>query len=575
MWPASLRASNPWSRRHQDARVGVGILLLFLPLTYFAIVVLTHGWVPQGDEALVAVRVHDVWSSHPPLVGMRTTSSITSPGVYAHHPGAMEFYLLAIPYALTGFAAWSLIIGDLIVACFFVAIAVWSAYRAAGLNGAWIAAALVLLVERSYGSVLVHPLNIWPAVIALVASLMLAWRLVLGQYRAMPWYAGCASYAAQAHVIDFSVLAVLTTVLAAVGLLRWWDRRGVVWPFFGDGGPTALWWRRPGWISVAVVVIGWLPPAFDVFIDHPDNLTELRRTVLGTNSGTMLGPGISMRYTASLLLPTGWVSGGAGTGLSNTVSTAAAIAVGGILCYAVWAGRATFRGGGGRHRRIGAAAVVAVVGVCAIVWIGSHAVLPLQLLYLNLVQPVTLFASVIAVWWVCQVVTTHLVRRNRLPSWRGMAGGAAALIAASTACVLPVSPAVSFVTGQGVVNQQLAGRAVVAAHRLIAEHRVQNKPIIVNGYGLVSYLSLSSAVSASLIADGDRVYFDTLWPLPQDDDFRRSNAAPPSSLKLLIRERTGNGPWSLPKVPDQVIGTSTLAPVASADRVTVEILLTR
>lgn len=575
-WRESLHFFHFLARQYQDTRVRVGIVLLCLPLVYFTVMVLTHGWIPQGDEALVAVRVHDVWSSHPPLVGMRTTSSATNPGVYAHHPGPIEFYLLAIPYAITGFAAWSLIVGDLIVAAFFVATAVWSGYQASGLNGAWIAAALVILVERSFGPVLVQPLNTWPAVLALVTSLMLAWRLVLGQYKAMPWYVGCASYAAQAHVIDFSALAVLSTAISGLGLLRWWDRRGVVWPLAGDGEPTAPWWRRPGWTSILIGLIVWLPPIVEIFVGHPNNLIELTRTVLGSDGTKMLGVGTSMWYLVSLMLPTGQDFTNSGAVLHNpVVSTLEAIAVGGVLVYAVWAGRATFRGGRSRHRRIGAAAVVAVVGLFALVWIGARAAFPLQLLYLNLIQPMALFGSVVAVWWVCHLVVGHLVHHERLPRWKGLAGGMAASLTALCAFLLPTSPAVSFLTTRATVDHQRAVRVVNAAQRLLAENRVADKPVVVSGYGAVSYLSLSSAVSLALIADGDKVYFDTLWPLPQDDDFRRSKNAPASSFKLVIRERTGNGPWSLSKVPGQVMGTSTIAPVAAAAPVTIEILLTR
>lgn len=572
---SGIRRAALLSRENEGRRVIVGIALLCLPLLYFVVTVLAHGWVPQGDEALVAVRIHDVWSAHPPLVGMRSTSNVSSPGVYAHHPGPMEFYLLAVPYAVTGFAGWSIIVGDAIVACSFVAIAVWHAYRAVGLNGAWIAGALVLLTERSFGHVLVQPLNTWPAVLALVAALVLAWRLVLGQYKAMPWYVGCATYAAQAQVIDFSVVAVLSAFLAMLGLLRWWDRRGAVWPIPGPGQDRsrALWWRRPGWISVGLLVVLWFPPMVDVVVDHPNNLSELISTFSGAHSGPMVGVWTSMQDVAALVVPVGGHLRHTGASTPGAAGAVAALLVVAVLFHAIWTGRGVFRQGSGRDGAVASAAAVGLVLTGALVWTGSHAVYPLQLLYLDLVQPAALFASMIAIWAVCRRVVRLLVRTRRLPAWRGTAGAVVAVVAVAVAVTIALLPAVHNVTRQSQDDQRLAGRVVAAAGNLLGAHGGLRRPIVVQGYGLTSYSSLSPAVCAALVAGGEKVYFDSVWPLPQDDDFRRSRNAPRSSWRLVLRERTGTGPWSLPVVPGRTVATTTVVPHPGGSQVTVQLLL--
>ncbi|NYJ74815.1 hypothetical protein [Allobranchiibius huperziae] len=551
----------------------LGAALVCLPLLYFVVTVLAHGWVPQGDEALVAVRIHDVWSVHPPLVGMRSTSSVSSPGVYAHHPGPLEFYLLAIPYTLTGFAPWSIIVGDAIVASFFAALAVWHAYRAIGLNGAWIAAALVLLTERSFGHVLVQPLNTWPAVLALLAALVLAWRLVLGQYKALPWYVGCATYAAQAQVIDFAVVAVLSAFLAALGLLRWWDRRGTVWPIPGAVTSGMSQWRRPGVVSVGLLIVLWLPPMVDVLVDHPSNLSELVATFSGSHSGPMVGLWTSAKDVAALLVPFGARLGPLGAATPDVAGALGALLVIAVLIHTVWTGRGVFRQGRGRDGAVASAAAVALVAAGALVWTGSHAVYPLQLLYLNLVQPAALFASLVAVWAVCRRVVRQLVSSGRLRPWRGASGAITASLAALALAAIPVLPAVHNVTQQSQGDQRLAGRVVAAAADLLGTHGGLHRPVVVRGYGTTSYGSLAPAVSSALIADGRTVYFDSVWPLRQDDEFRRSHEAPTYSHRLIIRERTGTGPWSLTTVPGRTVATTVVVPRTGDPQITVELLL--
>lgn len=551
----------------------VAALVVCLPLAFFAIRLLAHGWVLQGDEALVAVRAHDVWSAHPPLVGMRSTSSVTSPGVYAHHPGPLQFYLLAIPYAATNFASWSIVVTDAALACFFAALTVRAAFRAARWNGLWIAVAVLLLVERSFGDALVLPLNTWPAVLALTASLMLAWRLAIGQVSALPWYVAVASFAGQAHVIAFSVLVVLSAVLALMGGVRWWDRRASLWPIAGGGWVATSWWRRRGWVATGLLLLLWSPPLVDVLVDHPNNLTELVDTVSGRSSGTMLGLGSSMQYVASLIVPTGGEFDTIRQRPGDAAREAMALVAVGMLCWLILRGRSSVRRGRGPDRAVTGAALIGLTGTAAMAWIGSHAVLDLQLLYLDFVAPVAFFAGCVAVWGLSGVVLRHLPIQP--PRWRGLAGGFTAALVLIATLWVPVLPGVHYSTRAGAGDRRLARRAVGAATRLVQSDRGSaRQPIVVNGYGITSYGSLAPAISSALIARHRTVYFDVLWPRPQDDEFRRSKNAPTSATKLIIRERAGAAAWSLPTLPGTAVASTTLRPERGTGA-TVQLVLVR
>jgi hypothetical protein len=56
-----------------------------------------------GDNGLIAVRVRDVFSHHPPLLYTWSTASLWA-GFCFNHPGPLLFDLLAVPTAL--FQGW-------------------------------------------------------------------------------------------------------------------------------------------------------------------------------------------------------------------------------------------------------------------------------------------------------------------------------------------------------------------------------------------------------------------------------------------------------------------------------------
>ena len=72
-------------------------LLLVLPVVVSAGRAVADDLVPSGDEAGIAVRVHDVLSTDPPLTGLPSTSDLYGTGIRTMHPGPIEFYLLALP----------------------------------------------------------------------------------------------------------------------------------------------------------------------------------------------------------------------------------------------------------------------------------------------------------------------------------------------------------------------------------------------------------------------------------------------------------------------------------------------
>ena len=96
-WHASrahgLGSGSPW--------IVLGLwALLALPLVVALGVLHTKHWIPIGDIAQTELRVRDVWSRHPPLIGLRGRI-----GPFYHqgsHPGPLSFWSLWPVYRIFG-----------------------------------------------------------------------------------------------------------------------------------------------------------------------------------------------------------------------------------------------------------------------------------------------------------------------------------------------------------------------------------------------------------------------------------------------------------------------------------------
>lgn len=531
------------------------IFVLVAPLMWWTLANIAIGWIPQGDEALIAIRAHDVFSAHPPLLGMRSTSSLTAPGVFAHHPGPMEFYVLAVPYLLTGWHPVGILVGCLATTLAFVAIALHSAYRAASWPGFAVAAAVIGLLEVEFAMALVLPLNAWVPVVGLLAVAMLAWRLLLGQLSAMPWYAVCASYVAQAHIAFAPVVGLLSVVLAVVGMVRWRRRRASFWPLPGfHRKPSVPRWRRRGWVTAGVVILCWLPVLVDLRTGDPSNATELLRIVTA-GGGRHVGLLVAVKYVLTLMVPVG--------PLPPIVRT---VVGGGLAALAVVAAVDLLR----RWRADRSADVrpmlclYAVCGPCVVpvVWMGAHVDGGLRLRYVNLLWAVPLLLAAALCWWAADLVAEWVRRREwmrshekpRPPRWAPAAIAAAAVVLAAGLGIQPGSYQSTLDYWKNVGTAKTVVSPMITA---LDAPRLRGRPIVVTWYGTLSWSSIGPALEADLVAHGREVYFDTVWPNPEYDAYRRVRHAPGDAVVAILRERSGpDDAWSLRDPPPSRVAVS-------------------
>jgi hypothetical protein len=266
-------SGEPWRLRDLRGRDRViAFTALGLALVPFAVALARafhDGWVPSGDEANIATRSLDVFSRHPPLTGLPSTSSLYGDNVFTYHPGPFEFYLLAVPIRVLGRTTGPLLTAATVNAS-LVLIALWTIFRRAGLGVMLWAAVLAQAVMWSGGTaVLTDTLSSNMTMYPLLGTAVLAWAVADGDYRLLPLTAIVASYAAQQHLAGtllVAILVVAATLTLAVDVVRR-SRRG---------DTTVVRTIRP-WLlaALAVAVICWAPPLLDELKGRPGNLTAI------------------------------------------------------------------------------------------------------------------------------------------------------------------------------------------------------------------------------------------------------------------------------------------------------------
>jgi hypothetical protein len=237
-----------------------------LPIALSTFRALRDGWVPFGDQAVIATRAYDVFSEHAPLVGQYSSSSHV-----AHHTayslGPLLYWLLAPVVRLGPPGAIALTMGVVNVACVLGTVAL--ARRRGGLALMLATAFAVAVMCRSLIPETLHdPWNPSAAVVPFALLIFLCWSVACGEHRLLPLTVLTASYVAQCHLAY--LLPAVGMLLVAVVAARRFRRR---W----------RWWVA----ALAVGVLCWTPPLIDEISHHPGNLTVVVRA--GTASQPTVG----------------------------------------------------------------------------------------------------------------------------------------------------------------------------------------------------------------------------------------------------------------------------------------------
>ena len=489
----------------------------------------------------------DVFSRHPPLTGLSSTSEFYG-GIHTNHPGPIEFYLLAIPLRLFGPTAGPLFTAAAINGG-FVLVVLWVFFRRLGLTAALWAGVLLLAVMASGGTaVLTDTLSSNMTMYSLMCTAVLAWALVDGDLRLLPLAAFVASYAAQQHLAAGLIVVVLVATALVVLIVQVVQR--------ARRGETVITCtaRRCSIGAAAVGVVCWAPVLDDQFTGHPGNLSQIVRFAQTDNRATLgLRSGFDQAVHA-VVPPT--VLGRTDTTGRFFVSAPGSVTL--VLGFVIIAALAALIW---RLRRSSPAvaklsAVVLVLLAAGIVD-GSNVPMSLESGRVNLYR--WTWAAALLAWSAIGVgVATVIGEVGRLKAYARRVSSAAPIALLLTAALIAVS--VAWTNGSDDHNRERPNFALERRVTKAVLARIdQRRPLLVSTVGSDATLSVAPHIIFELVRAGVRVQVPATVTETYGDSRRyrpRSGAA-----RLIVF----SGKAVEPSGPGELIAVEHYGPAQSAE----------
>ncbi len=263
---------------------------------------LHHGWLPAGDQAIIATRAYDVLTSRTPLVGQHSDA-----GALTHHAlyslGPMLYWLLALPARLASPGTLTLTVGMLNTAAILGIVVL--ARRHGGRVLMFATALAVAIMSRSLATEVLH--DVWnPAVGLFPFTLLvfLCWSLACGEYRLLPLTVLVASFVIQCQ-LAFLAPSLGALAIGMAGLVVSLRSPGAGLDGRVSGEPGSV--RRWVLAALLIAVVCWTPPAIDQIEGNPGNLTAVVRAARANK--TTLGAGVGWHAVALTVgIPPWWLT---------------------------------------------------------------------------------------------------------------------------------------------------------------------------------------------------------------------------------------------------------------------------
>ncbi len=349
---ATDRGASPLGGRLPAGRLLEGTVLTLLaglaaslPVIASTVKGLGEGLTPTGDRAIIATRAYDVFSSHTPLVGQYSASTVLYSHI-VHSLGPMLYWLIALPSRFGSATTPDVVIAAVNVLAIFATVAL--ARRRGGVPLMLATAGTLALMCNSFSPETLH--DIWnPSAGLLPFTLLLfvSWSLACGEYRLLPAGIVLASFAAQCELV-FLLPSVGVLAVGVFGLLTHAAGRAKAWP----------WW-------IAALVAGlacWSAPIVNELTSHPGNLTLAAEAAL--SHGPTLGLTAGWRAVVHAIgIPPWWLQSpsnpfGRAGDVRSPASALATISCLVILCGLLIVGMAGLRR---RRRDVPAAAMIGLL----------------------------------------------------------------------------------------------------------------------------------------------------------------------------------------------------------------------
>ncbi len=247
---------------------GVSVVLvlgiLAIPLGVALGVLFRSRWYPTLDLAQTEIRVRDVWSSHPPLIGL--AGRIGTFGEGGSHVGPLSFWALWPFYWLFGSGSWALEAAAVALNVVAIGTALWIAHRRGGTALVFAVGAVLALLMRAYGATLLtEPWNPYLPVLWWFLLLLAVWSVFCYDPVALPIVVFAGTFCAQTHVSYLGLASGLVVISAGAFAYRAWTLR------IERSERTR--WVSWGLVSLVVAILVWVPPVIDQIVHSPGNLS--------------------------------------------------------------------------------------------------------------------------------------------------------------------------------------------------------------------------------------------------------------------------------------------------------------
>lgn len=281
--PSRHDMTDPTFARRDAALNGVGqgvlarqsfalvLVVTIVPVWVAAWQVAAKGTWPSGDAGLTVARARDVFTMHPPLVGMAAASGAFN-GSATHFPGPLQLYALAVPVKLFG-NVWGPPLAMAALSTLWIVLSAWVLRRSIGARTALAGLALIGVFTWSIGvDYLVDPVPMAMVIFPLVPFLLTAWCAATGDCVALVVAAVIGNFLWLDHLVLVVVVPVVASV-AVVGHLA--AHRHTVFVRRGAQGRDHL--RAMGGLiaATAVSILMWLPTLIAEAKGSPGNLRML------------------------------------------------------------------------------------------------------------------------------------------------------------------------------------------------------------------------------------------------------------------------------------------------------------
>jgi hypothetical protein len=507
-----LRDLRGWER----ALALTTLALAVVPFVVALVRAFGDGWVPSGDEANIAVRALDVFSGHPPLTGLPSTSFFYGDRVFTYHPGPLEFYVLAVPLRVLGATTGPLLMAACVNAA-FVLVSLWVFLRHGGVTVMLWAAVVLQTVMWSAGtSILTDTLSSSMTMYPVLGTAVVVWAVANGDYRLLPLAALFGSYAAQQHLAaGFMVAALSIIALVSLGIAVWLRR-----PADGDGDDNDARDARPGAIgAIAGGVVCWAPVLVDEIKGRPGNLTAIFRFTLDNDRET-LGLSVAMRQAARALVPPSVLTRTDTTGnyFNATVTPIRMIAAVGVVVALIGVAFAMRR----RQAPLSRLAIVALTLLAAGVYTGSNVPFGIEVNRPNLYRWTwtAAFLTWVTLGWAIAIVVRDRARTPTTRATRALPYALATLAALITLATVLVQGSDDHNREAGAFRVERAiGRAVIEG--VDHDERVLVVPMgsraSINVAAYVVYRLVETGVPITLL-ERDAVFLGRHRAVQPDDD---------------------------------------------------------